>query len=482
MTSTTFRSQFSVCRISGLFDSRTPLFVIRDPGLLKQLTVKHFDHFPDHKSFVDEKVDVLFGNNLFMLTGDKWRDMRTTLSPAFTGSKMRQMFEFVSECAIDLADYFMEQSTQGHRVERELKDVFSRYTNDVIASCAFGIKINSFTNQRNEFFVAGQRVREFTGALAALKLVLLKTVPFITRTLDITLLDRQVTSFFRSMIIDTMAVRKEKKIFRPDMINILMRVRQGELNESDEESHADDESNGPKASAKRTWSDDEIAAQAFLFFVAGFETTSTMLTFAAYELALSPMVQQKLYEEIAETNRLCEGKRVEYETLQKMKYLDQVVNESLRKWPPVVVTDRVCNQDFDHRDDSGLQFRIEKNMSIWIPIYGYHHDPKYFADPEKFDPDRFNEENKKNIVAGTYLPFGYGPRNCIGKCETIESIRIKRRMLEFSFCCRITIRPDGSQSCSLLFAASLCHRTKSQHTDSGENQENSDGIGGRERT
>lgn len=94
-----------------------------------------------------------------------------------------------------------------------------------------------------------------------------------------------------------------------------------------------------------------------------------------------------------------------------------VVNESLRKWPPVVVTDRVCVQGFDYSDEHNLRFRIKENMSVWVPIYGFHHDPNYFSEPEKFVPERFNDENKKHIIPGTFLPFGYGPRNCIGKAH-----------------------------------------------------------------
>lgn len=97
--------------------------------------------------------------------------------------------------------------------------------------------------------------------------------------------------------------------------------------------------------------------------------------------------------------------------------MDHVVNESLRKWPPVVVTDRVCVQGFDYSDEHNLRFRIKENMSVWVPIYGFHHDPNYFPEPEKFDPERFNDENKKHIIPGTFLPFGYGPRNCIGKAH-----------------------------------------------------------------
>lgn len=61
-----------------------------------------------------------------------------------------------------------------------------------------------------------------------------------------------------------------------------------------------------------------------------------------------------------------------------------------------------------------MTFNVEKGRTFMIPVYGFQHDPRYFPDPEKFDPDRFNDENKNNILPGTYLPFGVGPRNCIG--------------------------------------------------------------------
>lgn len=77
------------------------------------------------------------------------------------------------------------------------------------------------------------------------------------------------------------------------------------------------------------------------------------------------------------------------------------------------MTDRVCVKDYDVNVD-GKTFTIEKDKVIMIPVFAFHRDPKYFPNPMKFDPERFSDENKHNIDPDTYLPFGIGPRNCIG--------------------------------------------------------------------
>lgn len=151
----------------------------------------------------------------------------------------------------------------------------------------------------------------------------------------------------------------------------------------------------------------------FQFFVAGFDTSSSLLAFTAYELVANPNIQLKLYEEIAEVNEQLNGKQITYEMLQKMKYLDQVVCESLRKWPITVQTDRNCVKDFVY-DDGNQHFKIEKGSHLIFSMYSIHRDPKYYPNPEEFDPERFNEENKHNIRPEVYVPFGIGPRNCIG--------------------------------------------------------------------
>lgn len=74
--------------------------------------------------------------------------------------------------------------------------------------------------------------------------------------------------------------------------------------------------------------------------------------------------------------------------------------------------DRLCQQDYTI---PGTNFVIEKGTPVFIPMFGLHYDKKYFSNPEVYDPERFNEENKHKLPSYTYLPFGDGPRNCIGK-------------------------------------------------------------------
>jgi cytochrome P450 family 9 len=137
------------------------------------------------------------------------------------------------------------------------------------------------------------------------------------------------------------------------------------------------------------------------------------MSFMGYELAINPEVQQKLFEEIQDTERELNGKLISYEKIQNLKYLDQVVCEVLRKWPPAPATDRICVKDYVLEYDD-KRIVVEKGMVLLFPIWGIQHDPKYFPNPEKFDPERFNDENKGSIEEYTYLPFGVGPRNCIG--------------------------------------------------------------------
>lgn len=353
-----------------------------------------------------------------MLKGSKWRDMRATLSPAFTGSKMRQMYELVSECSEEMATILLNQSKSTGRVDCEIKELFTKYTNDVIATSAFGCKTNSFENPNNEFYLSGKKIMEFTSTKAIFRVSLIFVLPKLASLFNVSFIDKTASSFFRSMVLDNIASREKLGIFRPDMINILMNVKKGKsLRGANEETSSDGyatvgESSIGNAIVKREWTDDEIVAQSFLFFLAGFDTVATLLSFLVYELSINQDVQQKLYDQVKETHQFLDGKKLTYEGIQKLKYLDMVVSETLRLWPPAVAIDRICVKDYNY-DDGQCKFKIEKGTTLNIPTCGLHMDEKYWVNPTKFDPERFSDENKDSITPGTYIPFGLGPRNCI---------------------------------------------------------------------
>ncbi|XP_046753219.1 cytochrome P450 9e2-like [Diprion similis] len=146
----------------GIFDFVNPVVMLRDPELIKSMTIKNFDNFQDHRNFIDEVLDPLLAKNLFFLQGERWRDMRSLLSPAFTSSKMKLMFKLVSQCGGDLADYLIAKASL-EPIEIEMKDVFTRYTNDVIATSAFGITVDSLKDRNNEFYAMGEKATNFSG-------------------------------------------------------------------------------------------------------------------------------------------------------------------------------------------------------------------------------------------------------------------------------------------------------------------------------
>lgn len=119
------------------------------------------------------------------------------------------------------------------------------------------------------------------------------------------------------------------------------------------------------------WEDDDVVAQCAIFFFAGFETTSTVLCFMAHELACNPDIQQKLYEEIRTVEQKLDGKSVTFEMIKELKYMEMVINETLRLWPPVFQTDRQVTKPY-RLQGNGNAIDLTTNDSVWIPIYGIH--------------------------------------------------------------------------------------------------------------
>lgn len=169
--------------------------------------------------------------------------------------------------------------------------------------------------------------------------------------------------------------------------------------------------------SQKALSDLEMAAQAIIFIFGGYDATSTSISFIMYELATRPNVQKKLQNEI---DRALPNKApVTYDALMEMEYLDMVVNESLRLYPIATRLDRVSKKDVEI---NGVF--IPKGTVVTIPIYPLHRNPEYWLKPEEFNPERFSKENKGSIDPYVYLPFGNGPRNCIGMRFALISMKL----------------------------------------------------------
>ncbi|KAF5285375.1 hypothetical protein FQR65_LT13265 [Abscondita terminalis] len=412
--------KFNNERYFGIYNFQDPLLLIRDPELIKKIFVKEFETFPEHRNFIAEGVDPLWSKNLFAMKGGKnWHELRSTLSPSFTTSKMKMMFSLMRDCSKQFTNYFLNK---GDLVEVELKDSFGRFANDVIATTAFGVTCDSLSNPKNEFFLLGKEFTNFTG-LKGLVFLFNIFAPTLAKYIKFPIFNKEVGKFFTKLVRDSIKLRKEKGIVRPDMLHLLIEAQKGQLKDEEHDNVPEtgfavvEESEivKPQKKHKTQITDEIITAQVLIFFFAGFDTASTMMSYTCYELAVNPEIQDKLREEVDETLKNSNGE-ITYEVITSMKYLDMVVSETLRKWPPFIMTDRRSVKPFTIEPENPGEptLHLEKGSMINCPVYAIQNDPMYYPNPSKFNPERFSEENKINIHPYTYLPFGIGPRNCIG--------------------------------------------------------------------
>nr|AZR39433.1 cytochrome P450 [Agasicles hygrophila] len=383
-------------RYVGLyFFSRKALLPL-DPILIKKILNSDFHHFYDRGIYYDEINDPLSAH-LFSISGTKWKNLRAKLTPAYSPGKLKYMFGTILKCGEEMTNKLEEISKADGEIE--IKEILARYTTDVIGTCAFGLECHCMTNPTAEFRVMGKRA--FTQTIGdVLRMIIIRSFPPLARLLRFGVFTGTVTSFFNKVVRETIAYREQNSITRPDFLQLLIQLRKnGKL----EEDNLDDHPPGTCLTIE------EAAAQAFIFFLAGFETTSTTISFALFELASNQSIQNKARKEVDKVFEKYQS--FTYESVMEMHYLDTVIYETMRKYPPAPVFLRKCTEAYQIPDTNII---LEKGLSVLIPCYGLHRDPEYFPEPELFDPDRFSEENKSNIWDGTYIPFGDGPRNCIG--------------------------------------------------------------------
>lgn len=171
---------------------------------------------------------------------------------------------------------------------------------------------------------------------------------------------------------------------------------------------------------------EQIAAQVFIFYIAGTETTSATASFALHELTQNPLLMKRAQEDVDKTLAQ-HNQEITYESINEMKFLDLCVKETLRKYPGLPILNRECTKDYLI---PGTKQVIPKGTPIVISLLGIHRDEKFFPEPNKFNPDRFNIDT---FESKAFLPFGEGQRNCIAYRMGILATKVALVMLLSTF-------------------------------------------------
>ncbi|CAH1732605.1 unnamed protein product [Aphis gossypii] len=379
----------------GMYQMRTPYLLVCDRTLVNRVLIGDFAHFTDHGIHTDGPEENPLANGLFKMRGAKWKVMRQKLSPVFTAGKLRHMRGQVAACSEQLMRNVAADvpATGG---PMEVRDVLGKYSTDVIGTCAFGLQLNAISDEQSEFRRYGKTVFQPSFRMLIKDLIWLIS-PALRRAIRVSDYPQEVVQFFMAAFTDTMRYRQEHGLVRDDLMQSLIQARTDLVVNKTEPSV--------------TFLETDIVANAFALFAAGFETVSTAMSFCLYELALKKPIQDKVREEMNATKIKHSGE-INDEFLKELHYLEMVLAETLRKYPPLITLIREATKDYQVPDDTLV---IEKGTKVLIPAYAIHHDYRYYPDPETFDPERFSPEEKAKRPNGTYMPFGDGPRLCIGK-------------------------------------------------------------------
>ena len=418
---------------------RCPVVLITDLDLLRQIMVKDFVHFANRRTLGRKDDPTLINKMLFATTDQDWKNLRAAMTPAFTTGKIRHMFGVFNESSRKLTE-FLNTETRGQCKEFDMKEVLGRYTMDVIASAAFGIDSQNFKNKNSVFAQMRTRFQNhFTGFLGTVRSFSSAVAPGIYRLLRFKCLDETATEFFTDVVLKTIKHRETTGEKRNDFLQLIIEAKNGNLkveeNVTTMDAHENEAPEKGRPVSKVTWTDELITAQCVGFLLAGFDSNESMFVFAAYEMALNPDIQNRLYEEIE--GAVQKHGTLNLDVVNQLEYLDMFVSgekmglpnfppqiihklnfhlfhfvtEILRKYPPIPRTERLCTKDYKVPD---TKFEIKKGTPVVIPIWSIHHDPELYPDPDKFIPERFTADEKNRRHPFAYQPFGLGPRNCIG--------------------------------------------------------------------
>lgn len=229
-----FYERFKRCKYGGTFELWYPAFIVTDLDTAKQIITKDFSYFVNRVNPPKSSHDFLVNNLFFMDGAGGWKDMRVKLTPAFSSGKMKVMYSLIEKCSDQLKNNLEPLASAGEPVD--VKEVMTRYTLDIIASCAFGLDVNTLADPDTDIHRISQLI--FTKSKTfILKRYFMIVFPKIADLFKMTLFDKEVSDFLLKLITNTVKYREENNVDRNDFLSLLIKVRN---NQTLEGSPADD--------------------------------------------------------------------------------------------------------------------------------------------------------------------------------------------------------------------------------------------------
>ena len=343
----------------------------RDNEVAEYILQKNQKNF--QKSELQTKfISKYLGKGLLTANGDFWLKQRRLIQPAFHKQKMNQLVQNMQQTIVsELKDLSEEKSVT-------LFPIMNNLAFNVVAKSLFHISASEEKLNRLKIIIL--QVQEFL-----IKEIRLPYKAFWFKISGQINKHKELALESDAIIKEIVEERIKSNSKQNDLLDMLLETRYEETGEG--------------------MSTQQLIDEIKILFIAGHETSANAMTFTLHLLGNHPEIQQKIFDELIEIESQTDDI---IEQLQKMTYTNAVINESMRLYPPAWITDR---ENID--DDNLLGYHIKEKTLIGVSFYELHRNPKYWDNPEEFNPERFLGEQKKKSTQYFY-PFGAGPRMCIG--------------------------------------------------------------------
>ncbi|MHB8419503.1 MAG: cytochrome P450 [Myxococcales bacterium] len=327
------------------------------------------------------------GYGLVTSEGDFWKRQRRIANPAFHHERIAHFSEVMVRCAEEAASGWAGAMASGEPldVSREMMRLTLRIIGLTMLSTEVAGDASAVGSALDDLLhVTIHRIKDIVVAPLAVP------TPGNRRFLRArAALDRVVNGIIAER-------RRTGETGKGDLLEMLMAARDPETGEG--------------------MTDAQLRDEAMTIFTAGHETTANAMSWTLYLLSLYPNVERRVRAELAE---VVGGRPVRLDDLPKLVWIDRTIKESMRLFPPVWGLERSVLED-----DVVGGFEIPKGSWVFMSPYKIHRDPRFWENPEGFDPDRFTPEAEAARHKAAYLPFSLGPRKCIGESFAMLEARL----------------------------------------------------------